>query len=61
MTFGTSIILIVVFGGVGFGIYKIHQKRKWKTVLKIVGVLILLGVLIAVGVYGYLWYQNRPH
>lgn len=61
MSLGTSILLIAIFGGILYAIYKINQKRKWKLVLKISAVIVLLIVVISAGIWGYYWYQDRPH
>lgn len=61
MSTGGSLILIAVFSAIGFAIYKIHQKQKWKLVGKIIGGIIALGLLIGAGIYTYFWYTNLPY
>lgn len=61
MSTGGSLILIAIFSAIGFVIYKIHQKQKWKMVGKIIGGLLALGLLIGAGIYGYFWYTNLPY
>ncbi len=61
MTTGESILTIAIFAGFSFGVYKIHQHKKWKLVLKILGVIILISLLVSAGIYGYWWYKNLPH
>lgn len=61
MSLGTSIILIAIFGGTLYAIYKVNQKHKWKLVLKVLGGIVLLISLISAGVGGYYWYKNLPH
>lgn len=61
MSTGSSIILVAVMAGMGFVIYKVHQKRKWKLLAKIAGVLFAIGLLVGGGSYAYYWYQNLPY
>ncbi|MFA5830754.1 MAG: hypothetical protein WC878_02885 [Candidatus Paceibacterota bacterium] len=61
MSTGESIILIASIFAMGFGVYKIHQKKKWKLVGKIVGIIVIIILLITGAIYAYNWYQDRPH
>jgi len=61
MSSGESLILIAVVSGLGYLVYHIHRKKKWKLLLKIAGVLVLIGIIIAASVFAYFWYINRPH
>ena len=61
MSTGESLILIASLFALGFGIYKIHQKKKWVVVGKIVGVILVIILLVSGMVYAHGWYQNRPH
>lgn len=60
MTTGESLLTIVILFSIGFGLYKIHQKKMWKLVGKIVSIIIVITLLISVGFYIYKGYQDRP-
>ena len=60
MSTGESLIIIVILLGLGFGIYKIHQKKKWKLVGKFASVIIGIILLISAGFYINNVYKNRP-
>jgi len=60
MNTGSSLLLIATCAAIGYGIHKIHQKRKWRLVAKILGVLLLLCLVIWGAVYAYLWHVDRP-
>jgi hypothetical protein len=60
MNTGSSLLLIAFCAAIGYGLYKIHQKKKWRLVVKILGGFCLVGLVIWGGVYACLWYSERP-
>src|SRR3989344_1395392 len=61
MSTGGSLILISSLFALGFGFYKVNQKKKWKLIGKIVGAFLVLILLISGAAYVYNWYQERPY
>jgi len=60
MTTGESLLTIVIICGLIFGTYLITKKQKWRLVLKLFGVIILLSVVVASSIYAYNYYKNLP-
>lgn len=60
MSLGTSLIWIAVLALLVYGIRLITKKKKWRLVIKVIAVLILLGILIGLGVWGWSVYKDRP-
>lgn len=61
MSTGESLFLIFILGAIGYGIYKVHKGKRWKSVGK--GALALIGLIIIIGVINlvYSWYSSRPY
>jgi hypothetical protein len=60
MNAGENIITILILSGIGFLFYKIHQKKKWKLLGKIILTIFVISLLISAGFYFYNRYENRP-
>ncbi len=60
MTIGDSLLTIFIILVIGFSIYIISKKKKWKIVLRVMGIIISLIILAGAGFHGYWWLKNIP-
>jgi len=61
MTLGAGILWSTVLILTAAAVYQISVRKRWKTVGKAFGILILIGALIGGGVWGWIEYQDRPY
>lgn len=60
MTLGDGIVWSTVLILIAGAIYQISVQKKWKLIVKILGVLSLIGALLGGAIWGYFVWTNRP-
>ena len=61
MSTGSSILLVFFLCVIGYGIYLISKKNKWRTIGKIFLYAAIAAVFISTAIWVYLWYEDLPY